>query len=273
MGGNPGPRGEAVFHALLLPGAILPAELAYEALVEALGNDVVAVAKDLELYAGDEPPADYTLDAEVGGVMLEADAHRWGRFHLVGYSGGGAAALAVAAHRPDRLASLALIEPAWAGNSDASEAEQAVWRRFAKLDELPADEFMAAFARLQVRSGLVLPAPGIGPPPPWMAKRPAGIRALTSTFRTYDLARESLQGFDRPVYCALGALSNPALYGEIADRLSRIFDDFTLEIFEERHHMDPPHRTEPERLAASLRTLWEHAQAVRPSGTGTRSRV
>jgi pimeloyl-ACP methyl ester carboxylesterase len=247
---------------ILLPGGILPAELAYGALIDTLDNEVEAVAKDLELYAGDEQPGNYSLDDEVAGVIREADARGWERFHLVGYSGGGAAALAAAARHPDRPLSLALLEPAWAGNWDLSEAERAMWREFEKLDALTPDEFMAAFVRLELRPGVAPPAPAPGPPPPWMAKRPAGIRAFTRTFRTYDLDRESLRRFDRPVYYALGGLSNPDQYGEIAERLSRVFDDFTLEVFEERHHFDPPHRIEPERLAGSLRTLWKRAEAA-----------
>jgi hypothetical protein len=48
-----------------------------------------------------------------------------------------------------------------------------------------------------------------------------------------------------------------------------VFSDFELEVFEERHHFDPPHRIEPERLANSLKKLWGRAdtdpglQAVR----------
>jgi pimeloyl-ACP methyl ester carboxylesterase len=250
---------------ILLPGAVLPAELAYGALIETLGHDVEAAAKDLEVYAGDEPPVDYSLDTEVAGVMRRADVLGWERFHLVGYSGGGASALAVAARRPDRLLSLALLEPAWAGGWDLSERERAIWREFEKLDALTSDGFMAAFVRLGLRPGIASPASPPGPPPAWMRKRPAGIRAFTRTFRTYDLDRESLRRFDRPVYYALGGLSNPDQYGEIAERLSRVFDDFTLEVFEKRHHFDPPHRIEPERVARSLRTLWDRAEAAPPA--------
>lgn len=257
-----------MYRMVLLPGGVLPADLAYGGLLEALENDVDAVAKDLELYASDEPPVDYSLDDEVAGVVRVADARGWERFHLIGYSGGGASALAAAARHPDRLLSLALLEPAWAGNWELSEAEQAVWREFEKLDALSPDEFMAAFVRLELRPGVTPPEPPPGPPPPWMAKRPAGIRAFMRTFRTYDLDRESLRQFDRPVYYALGGLSNPDQYGEIAERLSRVFDDFTLEVFEERHHFAPPHRIEPERLAGSLRRLWERAEAW-PSLTAT----
>ena len=49
---------------MLLPGIVLPAEPAYGALIEALGPDVEAVAKDLEVYATPEPPQDYSLELE-----------------------------------------------------------------------------------------------------------------------------------------------------------------------------------------------------------------
>ncbi|BAS13636.1 hypothetical protein AHiyo8_19390 [Arthrobacter sp. Hiyo8] len=74
---------------VLLPGSVLPAEPAYGALIEALGPDVDAVAKDLELYDGDEPPPGWSLDTEIDGVLREAEARGWETFHLLGYSGGG----------------------------------------------------------------------------------------------------------------------------------------------------------------------------------------
>ena len=95
---------------------MLPAEAAYGALLASLGTDVEAALKDLEVYATSEPPDDYSLDLEVEGVVREADTRGWERFHLVGYSGGGAASLATAAATPERVASLALLEPAWAGH-------------------------------------------------------------------------------------------------------------------------------------------------------------
>jgi pimeloyl-ACP methyl ester carboxylesterase len=252
---------------ILLPGIILPAALAYGALIDALGGGVEAVAKDLEVYAGNEPPSDYGLGDEVAGVLREADARGWERFHLVGYSGGGAAALATVARQPERLLSLSLLEPAWAGDWDVGEAERDARRELERLDGLPPGDFMRAFVRLQLRPGVDPPAPPPGPEPPWLAKRPAGIRALVRAFAAYDLDRESLDRFGRPVYYALGSLSNPDLYGEVAQRLSRAFDDFTLEVFQGRHHLDPPHRREPERLARSLRALWERAEAALPDRT------
>src|SRR2546427_4759954 len=257
--------GMAPFRVILLPGSVLPAELAYGSLVAALGSGTDAVVKELEVYATPEAPPDYTLDLEVAGVLRDADARGWEGFHLVGYSGGGAAALAVAARRPERLSSLALLEPAWAGRWDLSPAEQAVWREYDRLEALPRDEFVRAFMRLNVKPGVELPPPPSGEPPPWMAKRPGGIRAFMKTFRSYDLDHGALARFDRPVYFALGGLSNPDQFGRIATRLSGVFSDFQLEVFEDRHHFDPPHRIEPERLADSLRALWRRADRAEPA--------
>ncbi|GAB3278530.1 hypothetical protein GCM10027449_18690 [Sinomonas notoginsengisoli] len=252
-------------HVILLPGSVLPAALAYGALIGALwarlGDGVHAVAKDLEVYSGPTPPTGYSLDTEVAGVVRAARGLGWETFHLVGYSGGGASALAFAAKHPEMLESLALLEPAWAGNWGWSPAHHDLWARYQKLEALPQEEFMAEFVRLGVRPGVTAGLPtGGGEQPPWMALRPAGIRAFMATFATYDLDRDALARFDRPVYFALGALSNPDEYDEIADRLSGVFPRFRLEVFPGRHHFDPPHRVEPDRIAASLAQLWAEAQ-------------
>jgi pimeloyl-ACP methyl ester carboxylesterase len=253
------------FRVIMLPGVVLPAEPAYGSLIAALGPGVEAVARDLELYAAPDPPEDYSLELEIAGVVREADARGWDRFHLVGYSGGGAASLAFAAARPERLASLALLEPAWAGNWDLSPAEQALWLEFDRLEGLPFEQFMATFVRLALKPGIPLPAPPSGDPPPWMVKRPAGIRALLRAFKVGEIDPDALRSFARPVYFALGALSNPDWYGEIANRLSGVFPDLDLEVFESRHHFDPPHRIEPDRLASSLRKLWRRAEQSQPT--------
>jgi pimeloyl-ACP methyl ester carboxylesterase len=238
----------------------MPAEPAYAALLGVLGERVDAVAKDLEVYAGDRPSPDYSLATEAQGVLREADARGFDRFHLVGYSGGGASSLAFAALRGERLLSLALLEPAWAGN-ERTPAEEALWQRFQELEPLPPDQFMAGFTRLQLASGIEPPPRPDGSPPPWMAKRPAGLRALMAAFDNSELDLDALRSFDRPVYFAVGGRSNPDYFARMAKRLASIFPDFTLETFPERHHFDPPHRIEPERLSTSLIALWERAEA------------
>jgi pimeloyl-ACP methyl ester carboxylesterase len=233
-------------------------------LIAALVLDADAVAKDLEVYATAQPPTDYSLDLEVDGVLREADARGWERFHLVGYSGGGAAALAFTARHPDRLLSLALLEPAWAGTWDRSPAEQAVWDEYDRLEGLPPGQFMPAFMRLNLKPGVSPPPPPAGEAPPWMAKRPAGISAFVQTFKTYDLDHESLRHFCRPVYYALGGLSNPDQFGEISTRLGRVFPDFTIEVFDERHHFDP---ATPSRARKALKLAKSALAASRMPGT------
>jgi pimeloyl-ACP methyl ester carboxylesterase len=245
---------------ILLPGGVLPAALAFEALLEALGDGVAAVLKDLEVYAGDEPPASYSLDLEVGGIDRAAGTAGFERFHLGGYSAGGAACLAFAARRPERLSSLVLIEPAWAGNDGLDPAEQAVWRGYEGIMALPPEQMMPAFMSANLAPGVEPPGPPPGPTPPWMAKRPAGLGALIASFMGAAFDVDSLRRLRCPVYFALGRLSNPDQYAKIAERLAAVLPDFTLEVFEERHHFDPPHRAEPERLAASLRDLWARAE-------------
>jgi pimeloyl-ACP methyl ester carboxylesterase len=248
-------------HAVvLLPGAVLPAELAYAALLETLGARVDAIAKELEVYADDAPPHNFGLDTEVEGVLREAGLRGFDRFHLVGYSAGGASSLAFAAQHGERLLSLALLEPAWAGNH-RTPAEDALMQQFRALESLPADQFMAGFVRLQLAPRVEPAPPPGGPPPPWMVKRPAGARAFIRAFDKGTLDIEALRAFHRPVYFALGGQSNPDYYAQMARRLARTFPDFTLETFAERHHFDPPHRIEPQRLADSLLELWERAEA------------
>lgn len=249
-------------HAILLPGIVMPPDLAYGALIEALGPGTDARPKPLEVYAGDTPPSDYGLETEVAGLLAFADAAGFERFHLVGYSGGGAVSLYAAAH-PDasgRLHSLALIEPAWAGHQGQTPEEIAA--RDAVDEAVTSDdpaELMRGFARGQLAPGVEPPPSAPGPPPDWMALRPAGIRAITGAFATSDIDLGTLRRFERPVYLAYGGRSNPDFYERMVLRLVEVFPDATLERYDQRHHFDPPHRTEPDRLALALRALWERA--------------
>jgi pimeloyl-ACP methyl ester carboxylesterase len=247
---------------ILLPGAVLPATLAYAALLAELGADVDARAKELEMYAGDVvPPPGYSLETEVEGISTVADEAGFGTFHLVGYSGGGASSLAFASRHPGRLRSLALMEPAWAGRQGQTPQEAAVYDRIWAIPGMDPEARMPAFIEAQLAPGVEPPPPPSGPPPPWMPSRQAAIGGFLAAFDAFDFAWERLRRFDRPVYFGLGGRSHPDYFARIAQRLATIFPDFTLERFEDRHHFDPPHRVEPARLAVSLRTLWTRAES------------
>jgi pimeloyl-ACP methyl ester carboxylesterase len=247
--------------ALFLPGSILPAAPAYAGLLEALGDDVDARVKDLEVYATPTPPAEYSLEMEVEGIVRAAGETGFERFHLAGYSGGGAASLAFAARHPERLLSLAIMEPAFAGWGAMTPEERSVWNAFHALLDSDRPDMMARFQALQLAPGVQPTPPPPGPPPAWMSQRPAGVRAFLRAFFATDLAFDTLRRFDRPVWFALGGRSNPDYFRRMADRLALVFPDFTLEVFPDRHHFDPPHRIEPAHVAASLRSLWDRAES------------
>lgn len=251
---------------ILLPGSVMPADPAYTALLAELGPAVDARPKELELYAGAAPPADYSLATEVAGITRVADEAGFDRFHLLGYSGGGAASLAYAVEHPERLLSLAVMEPAFAGWQRMTPEERANFERFRPLLAMDGPEQMARFQALQLAPGVAPAPPPPGPPPAWMALRPAGVRAILTTFLSSDLDLDALERFERPVWYALGGLSHPDYFRRMADRLAAVFPDFTVEVFPDRHHFDPPHRTEPQRVAASLRAFWSRADTPGTEG-------
>ena len=256
MSDNPLSTSEQL-NVLFVPGAVTPAAITYGPLLGVLNHRLEPVVKDLEVYAADEPPANYELDLEVEGIGRAADHAGFDGFHLVAYSGGAGIALAFTAQYPDRLKSLALIEPAWIGNEDWSAEDRADWAALDQLMTLPNEERMNAFIRWHMRPGVEPPKPQLppGPPPPWMAKRPAGLEALSQAFRSYRLDRARLCLLRGPVYYAVGSLSRE-FFERNGKTLASCFLDFRMEVYKGRSHFDPPHRAEPERFAQALLELW-----------------
>jgi pimeloyl-ACP methyl ester carboxylesterase len=245
---------------LFVPGGVMPAELAYGPLLRVIGDKIQPILKELEVYATDAPPPGYGLELEVEGIRRVADMAGVKSFHLVGYSAGGASSLAFAAKYPVRLRSLALIEPAWIGSVTPEDA--ADWAEIERLIMLSPDERMSAFFHWQMRPGVQPPALPLppGPPPPWMAKRPAGLEAFIRAFNTYHLDQDRFRLLNRPVYYALGSLST-RFYERSAKRLASLLPDMQVEEYDGRSHLDPPHRAEPERFAHALRDLWARSDA------------
>jgi pimeloyl-ACP methyl ester carboxylesterase len=238
---------------ILLPGIVLPAALRYSKLQRALGGSIRTILKELEVYAQAEPPADYSIESEVEGISRAADAAGAERFHLYGHSAGGACALAYVAAHPARVLTLALDEPA----TDFSPEDKAlVAQEVAGIHRLPDADRLQAFLRLQVAPGVPLPLPPAGPPPPWMAKRPAGIEAFTTAIQRHVLPEGSLSSFGGPVYYSHGGLSHPR-WRTMRDRLAGTFGKLIAEEFETAHHLNTSHQSDPDRVAAALVRLWE----------------
>jgi pimeloyl-ACP methyl ester carboxylesterase len=244
---------------VFLPGGVTPVSASYAPLLAILKDEIDPLLKDLEVYAADEPPAAYSMAMEVEGLRLVVDGAGLETFHLVGFSGGGAVSLAFAARYPDRLRSLALFEPA--NVPGAWDAYELVWWRelLEGVADLPADEMLAEFTRRHVRPGAELPAPTPGPPPDWMSKRPAGLKAMMLAFQTDDTARVSLRRCALPVYLAYGLLTADFMVHRI-QLLAGLLPDVWIEAYPGVHHFGPPQRTQPARYAASLSELWARAE-------------
>jgi pimeloyl-ACP methyl ester carboxylesterase len=236
-----------------LPGIIAPAARRYEPLLKHL-VDANAIVKDLELYRGDTPPAAFSIATEIDGVLRAADEAGIERFHLYGHSAGGAVALALAVAHRDRVLTLAVDEPA-SDFTDEGNAEYG-WPDFDRALEMPPSESMPEFLRLQVAAGAALPPAPAGPPPPWMAKRPAGLRAFIGALRAHHVNDNDYRAFDKPVYYSWGSLTHPR-WRSMERRLSKLFPNFSSELFEGLHHLNTSHTAEPERVAARLTALWQ----------------
>jgi len=238
---------------IFLPGILMPAALRYERLLDALGEDVDPVVKELEVYRGPStPPLGYSLEVELAGIGRAADEAGLERFHLYGHSGGGACALAFTASQPDRVLTLAIDEPAIDfGPEDLQEIRDV----FLPMLELAPEQQMAAFVQQQMLDGVDPPSRPDGPAPPWMSNRAEGVAAMLRAFLDSAVPIERLGEFDRPAYYSYGTLSN-ASWERRAERLSTVLPNLTVERYEGRSHMDTSHMAEPDRVARALRRLW-----------------
>src|SRR5438067_10723644 len=194
------------YEVVFVAGGIMPAEFRYGPLIAALGSDVRAITKDLEVYLAPQVPDDHTIGAEVQGIARVADAEGLERFHLYGFSGGASAGLAYVAEHPERVLSLTLDHPA----TDFSDEHLTETReKYLPLTELPPDRFMRAFFAgggepPPEESASETPAE---PEPPWMANRPSGLRAFIRAIATSDVPTNRLSSFGGPVYFIYGATS------------------------------------------------------------------
>jgi pimeloyl-ACP methyl ester carboxylesterase len=245
------------YPVILLPGIIAPAAIRYGPLVERLG-EVDVIVRDLAVYDNDEPPGDFSIDTELVALDRAVDDAGYEKVHLYGHSGGGAVALAYAVSHLDRVQSLAVDEPA----SDMTDEGDAVygWPAFDEAALLPPAESMAAFMRLQVADDVILPEPPAGDPPPWMAKRPAAIRAFVGALRHHRIQPAEYAAVASPVYFSRGSRTHPR-WEAMQTRLAGSFPDFTGEVYEGLHHLNTSHQAEPDRVAARLTALWERSEA------------
>jgi pimeloyl-ACP methyl ester carboxylesterase len=239
---------------VLTPGGMMPAAVTYEPLLKCLGPDVRPLLKDFELYTHDEVPRGYSLQTEVEDMRLAVDDVAFDSFHLVGYST--CLPLAFVAQYPDRVLTVTMVEPGMIGRGPFAPADMVAAHH--ERVGLPAPQMIAAMQRSMVAPGASLPAQPspLGPPPPWTAQRLKLGPALMTAVIRYDLDVAALARFQRPVLVAVGSLGHPSLMA-LGERVAAAFPQGRVKTYEGRHHLDPVHRAEPERLAADLRSLWQ----------------
>lgn len=250
---------------ITLPGGVMPAALRYAPLAAALAGHADLHGKDLEVYAGDEPPPGYAVEHEVDALARYADSLGLDRFHLLGYSGGGFVCLAFAGTHPERLASLALFEPAWVPGPLSPDEARYTQRLRTGVAGLDGPAFMHAFTRIQLRDGVEVPPPPAGPPPPWMRTRPAGLKTLMTAFDVYPFDRDQLRHCTFPVFLGYGDLTGE--HEELkAAILARLLPDLHIRRFPGIHHFVPPEQIYTNDHIDELRHLW--ARATVPATTG-----
>ena len=213
--------------------------------------------KDLEVYATPAPPRTTAWSSRSPACCARRMRSAGSGFISSG-TAGGAASLAVAAARPERLASLALLEPAWAGTWDLSPSEQAVWLEHDRLEGLrtrsscpPCGSASSRVSRFPRR----LPATRL-----LMAK----IRAFLRAFKQGDPDREALRRFDRPVYCALGAPEQPRPLRGDREAPRRSVSRLRARVFDERHHSTRTRAPRARESLAARRTVTARSLATGP---------
>ncbi len=231
---------------------------AYRSLIRIIRSEARVVVKHLEVHAPDITPAAYAFEQEIASLRDAVDMAGLQHFHAVGYSGGGSVCLAFATKYPERLKSLALIEPAWLGNQERDTTEAAYWAEIDRSMSLPPAEQMAAFLQVQVSAGVELPHVLFAHMLSSARGQFASVGTMNQAFKRYDLERERLRDFRAPVYLAFGSLSNP-IEQRKARLLTELFPDIRVEIYAGLHHFNPPQEAEPERFARALRDLWSRS--------------
>lgn len=240
-----------------LGGILMPSRFRFGPLVAALGSSPELEVKELDVYASDRVPDDYSLASEIDALDRLAAERGFDRFHLYGYSIGGSIALAYVAAYPDKVVSLAVDEPA----TDFSDADRELLtaQGVNGLAEMPPEQRMQVYVRSLVRPGVeVGPSPAI-PATPEMALRPAGLAAVSREVERYHVDGERLRAFDRPVYMSYGGLSSER-WETMGARLAVLFPDCTVERYEGCHHLNTSHQAEPERVAGALKQLWSRSE-------------
>ncbi len=226
------------------------AERSWRNLAPLLPTDVEVLYHELLGRAGAPPGYSYRLEVEALAGALPPDRPS----HLVGLSGGATLALAFVAAHPARAASLTLLEPAWSF-LPLSPVERDYYAQLDAVLRLPAIDARAGFRRLIVRADVSLPPLRTEIADREQARQNAGqpstLLALTEAMQRHRVEPAAFAQFDGRVLIVIGGRSHPMWRAQAA-ALAGAFRRSRVEVFEERHHLDPPQKSETARFVTLL---------------------
>jgi pimeloyl-ACP methyl ester carboxylesterase len=248
-------------NVIFIHGGILPAAVQFAPLLKVLNSNIHPFLKELEIYHNNVLPGTYSLSIEVEGLHHAANQAGMDKFHIVSYSAGGTVALAYTGTYPERVSSLALIEPAVIPSQEWFADESDYWQQLRQAMSLSDQQLIQAYMRVELRQGARLPAPVLEEPQPWITSCVTSQKALVSAYSNFDLPYDRLKAYPSPVYIAVTEWSNPVELRK-AELLKKLFPVSRMEVYPYRHHFDPPHQAEPEHFAWALISLWEKAKGI-----------
>lgn len=244
-----------------LAGAGAPPEVTFADCIRALPHGVRSLPKGLELFEDVEGPpeattmssTDYSFTLEVDGVLRAMDELGIERAHVVGYSGGGGVALALALQHPGRIRTLAVDEPV-AGFRLGVEDEDEFW---ADLDAALRQEGLAATLGVVEATNAPGAAPPAleDPPPSWLRSRITGTPRLAAAARAHRVSRDDLLRLRCPVYATYGSATRN-VYRGWAEAIVAAAGRGAVEAYDGCDHARPAHQRHPDRYAAALLALW-----------------
>ncbi len=242
---------------ILLPPVLDGSPEEFDPLLRALKESVAPLSHETEFAAWNELPVCYGIGSEVVRIKRTVDWAGVPAVDLLGVGGGAAIAVAFAMRYPKRVGSLGLIESlgflrALTAELDVAEEDAAVvdparWSDETALEVLVRRTVDPSLSSEVYRRLLALTREHRLAVP----KARAFLRALEE----YPADLHLLRQVTAPVYLAWGSLSNP-VWVRAHRALTERFPRSRTHEFPGRHTFDPPHRSEPERVAEDLISMW-----------------
>ena len=209
--------------------------------------DVAATGLQVWTHARDEP---HDLAVEVSAIWRLADEREWPVVDLFGFSAGATVALASALERPERVRTLALLEPASTGDDEWSVVDAARRRDLAELRGLPVEARPEAFNRLVLHPGEPLPRT-IAPAAVWDFRNDLIEDALAATgFTSGDLSK-----LDQPTLVLTGDRS-ATWFASVAERLVEVMPHARAVTIPGLSHLNTASAAPA--IAELLLDLWKH---------------